>query len=65
MIDWEVHWCKACKQYFKLDLESDTTGDFFLVCPNCQRKHYRYFEHGQVIHCDIAKRKSEPIEIRS
>lgn len=60
----EQHWCKHCDRVFLAKLHEKETGDFFLVCPGCGWRHYRRFEKGVAVHCELSKRESTPIEIR-
>lgn len=55
----ELHYCKGCNSNFLVKIDPELTGDYILVCPACQRQHYRYFKAGTAIHCDISKRKGE------
>ena len=64
MIRPNLHYCKHCNIYFNVKIHDLETGDFFLICPNCNYSHYRYFENGKAIHCDINQRKSEPITLK-
>lgn len=66
MIKPTIHYCKWCKESFKVKLHEEETGDFFIICPFCQHAHYRYFENGIAILSDINKRHYEdaPISIR-
>ncbi len=59
-----VHYCKHCDDNFRTDFAEKETGDFFLVCPWCEFLHYRRIENGIAVHCELSKRKSEPIEVR-
>lgn len=56
----DLHYCKHCESEFLIKVDPEQTGDYFIVCPVCQSKHYRYFYNGVAIHCDITRRKSEP-----
>ncbi len=58
------HYCKHCDSDFKVNLHEKETGDFFLLCPKCNWPHYRYFENGIAIHCELKDRKSKPIEVK-
>jgi hypothetical protein len=59
-----IHYCKQCETDFRISFEIGETGDFFLECPRCNWTHYRRIENGQAIHCDIKKRKTDPITVR-
>ncbi len=58
-----IHFCKWCASDFLAHTPAGT-ADVFLICPGCKWKHYRRFEGGIAVHCDIAKRDAEPIEIK-
>ena len=55
------HWCKVCRTHFAVDVEG--TADVFLVCPTCERRHYRRFERGVAVHCEIGLCGSKPREV--
>jgi len=57
----DIHYCKHCDADFEIKLHEFESGDFFLECPSCGWKHYRHFKNGIAVHCDIAKRKSDPV----
>jgi len=61
-----VHFCKWCNDSFKIKLHEKETGDFFLLCPFCNHKHYRYFDGGEAVHADINNRhyKHQPFTIQ-
>lgn len=59
MIHRSLHFCNHCETDFYVpEVE---TGDFFLVCPECLWMHYRRFERGTAVHCDLAARRNEPL----
>lgn len=60
----EFHYCKHCNNHFKIEVDPELTGDYFLVCPTCKWQHYRYFYNGTAIHCDITRRKKDPVVLR-
>jgi len=62
-INREVHYCKACDSEFRIKVDKELTGDYFIVCPRCERRHYRYFYAGEAQHCDITKRKGPVKEL--
>lgn len=59
------HYCKICDRWFYVRLEPKVSGDFFLECPNCLKQHYRHFEKGEAIHCDIFKTHDTPKLIKA
>lgn len=59
----DYHYCKHCDKDFRVKIAPDETGDFFLVCPYCNWKHYRRIENGVAVHADFSKRVKEPIDI--
>jgi hypothetical protein len=63
MVNRKIHYCKHCDSNFKVKIHELETGDFFLVCPNCKWKHYRFFKNGVAIHCELKERLGEPIVI--
>jgi len=64
LINKNIHYCKACDNSFRVKIHEKETGDFILVCPTCSSPHYRHFNNGQAVHCDINKRKLEPIILK-
>ena len=59
--NFSTHYCKHCNSSFRIKIHEYETGDFFLVCPNCRGKHYRHFEGGVAIHCNIFDSVNENI----
>jgi hypothetical protein len=60
----DLHYCKWCETNFKIKVHEKECGDFFLVCPTCKYKHYRRFENGVAVHCNLSERTTDsPIEI--
>lgn len=59
-INVDEHFCKWCRSAFAVSLDENITGDFFLICPVCKHKHYRYFVRGEAVHCSITKRTDTP-----
>lgn len=59
----DEHHCKFCVTDFYVYLEEKVTGDFILECPN-GHGHYRHFERGVAVHCDISKTHDEPIRVK-
>lgn len=57
----DIHYCKFCDCTFRIKIHELETGDFFIKCPRCDKNHYRYFENGVAIHCEINKRKDDNI----
>ena len=58
-----LHYCKHCDCEFDVSIHEAETGDFFLICPRCGWRHYRYFEMGVAKHCEITKRINEPLNL--
>lgn len=56
----DLHYCKWCKQYFRITLPERFSGDVMMACPHCSWRHYRHFALGEAIHCDIHKRHEDP-----
>lgn len=60
----DLHFCKHCRSDFIVRLHEAESGDLFLVCPGCGWRHYRHFVNGEAVHCELAHRKAEPVEIK-
>jgi hypothetical protein len=60
MINKDLHYCKSCKSHFRFPVPNGVTADYFLKCPYCSKLHYRHFEDGMAVHCDILKTYGEP-----
>jgi hypothetical protein len=60
----DLHYCKHCRRWFAVQLAEKVTGDFFLECPSCQWRHYRHFEKGEAIHCDIFRAHDTPVLVK-
>lgn len=58
------HYCKHCEHDFMIELHEHESGDFFLVCPYCEWKHYRRFENGDAVHCEFTKRTGDPVILK-
>ena len=61
----DSHYCKHCDKWFRVALAPKVSGDFLLECPNCQWQHYRHFENGEAVHCDIFKAHDTPKLIKA
>lgn len=54
------HYCKHCGRWFRVSLGRDVTGDLILECPHCMWHHYRRFERGEAVHCDVNRAHDTP-----
>ena len=61
----EQHYCKHCGSYFTVKVHEKESGDFILECPMCKNCHYRRFENGIAVHCDVALRTGDLVKLKT
>jgi esterase/lipase superfamily enzyme len=61
--NYQIHYCKHCNTHFTIKLHEHESGDFFLICPNCDGRHYRHFKNGIAEHCNLNIMNDKIIEV--
>jgi hypothetical protein len=58
------HYCKVCETSFIVEIPLKVE-DAFIECPNCRKYHYRHFEAGIAVHCDLHLRVHTPAILKA